>query len=323
MKPPGTSVAMPVTLPPGRARLATRPTRTGSATAMKTMGMVDVAFFAARLGCGVKATIRSGFRATSSCASAGKRSTCPSARENRCADCRPRPSRPGAAPRAALRRLGRLRSGLRRAHRCVPPCPSAARRRSATPRSGRRRSRQAGCTCLPRERLLTQAPRLRDAHASDGGGRRCGGGAPGRHGLHSPRSCALMGPIGFRSMRPVSRAAAPVCAHRNKSDCWHSAPIFSAGLAYLRRASMRAQRSTLAAVTTLRQGRSQRLCRSGLQLDELLCGQPLQAPEIGVADAQAFQLIHRLHQVFGARSPVADGAAQHARDLLAAQAADR
>ena len=79
MNPPGTSVAMPVTLPPGRARLATKPTRTGSATAMKTIGMVDVAFFAARLGCGAKATISSGFSATNSCASTGKRSTCPPA----------------------------------------------------------------------------------------------------------------------------------------------------------------------------------------------------------------------------------------------------
>ena len=37
----------PVTLPPGRLRLATRPSLTGSATVSKTIGMVVVAAFAA------------------------------------------------------------------------------------------------------------------------------------------------------------------------------------------------------------------------------------------------------------------------------------
>ena len=40
----------PVILPPGRARLATRPVPRGSATATKTIGMTDVACFAARTG---------------------------------------------------------------------------------------------------------------------------------------------------------------------------------------------------------------------------------------------------------------------------------
>src|SRR5262245_64481162 len=38
----------PVTFPPGRAREATRPSRTGSPAVPKTIGMVDVACFAAR-----------------------------------------------------------------------------------------------------------------------------------------------------------------------------------------------------------------------------------------------------------------------------------
>ena len=42
----------PVTLPPGRARLATRPAPTGSPEFTITMGMVVVAFFAAN-GAGV------------------------------------------------------------------------------------------------------------------------------------------------------------------------------------------------------------------------------------------------------------------------------
>jgi hypothetical protein len=37
----------PVALPPGRARLATRPRSTGLLTPVKTIGIVDVAFFAA------------------------------------------------------------------------------------------------------------------------------------------------------------------------------------------------------------------------------------------------------------------------------------
>ena len=37
----------PVRLPPGRARLATRPAPTGSPTPVKTIGIVEVAFFAA------------------------------------------------------------------------------------------------------------------------------------------------------------------------------------------------------------------------------------------------------------------------------------
>ena len=40
---------MPVTLPPGRARLAIRPTPIGSATDTMTIGVVEVAAFAARL----------------------------------------------------------------------------------------------------------------------------------------------------------------------------------------------------------------------------------------------------------------------------------
>ena len=38
----------PVTLPPGRARLATKPVPTGSPAAAKTIGMTDVACFTAR-----------------------------------------------------------------------------------------------------------------------------------------------------------------------------------------------------------------------------------------------------------------------------------
>ena len=41
---------MPVRLPPGRLKLATRPARTGSLPARKTIGIAEVAFFAASAG---------------------------------------------------------------------------------------------------------------------------------------------------------------------------------------------------------------------------------------------------------------------------------
>ena len=41
------SAAIPVMLPPGRLRLATKPPRTGSGTGAKTIGIVVVAAFAA------------------------------------------------------------------------------------------------------------------------------------------------------------------------------------------------------------------------------------------------------------------------------------
>ncbi len=46
----GDKLEFPVTLPPGRARLATRPAPTGSPVFVITMGMVVVAFFAANAG---------------------------------------------------------------------------------------------------------------------------------------------------------------------------------------------------------------------------------------------------------------------------------
>ena len=46
----GAKLESPVTLPPGRARLATKPAPTGSPALAITMGMVVVAFFAANAG---------------------------------------------------------------------------------------------------------------------------------------------------------------------------------------------------------------------------------------------------------------------------------
>ncbi len=63
----------PVTLPPGRPRLATRPAPTGSALAAITIGIVLVAFIAARVPAVVAVTITSTSRRTSASASAGRR----------------------------------------------------------------------------------------------------------------------------------------------------------------------------------------------------------------------------------------------------------
>jgi hypothetical protein len=69
----------PVMLPPGRATFATKPAATGSATTVMTMGMVFVASATAWTAAVVPTTTTSTLSATSSPASLGKRSGCPSA----------------------------------------------------------------------------------------------------------------------------------------------------------------------------------------------------------------------------------------------------
>src|SRR5215813_9336981 len=73
-----TNEATPVRLPPGRFRLATNPSATGSAPVTKTIGIVLVAAWAARTA-GVLTTITLTLRSTRSAASAGNRSYRPSA----------------------------------------------------------------------------------------------------------------------------------------------------------------------------------------------------------------------------------------------------
>ena len=62
----------PVTLPPGRARLWTRPVATASPLMAMTMGMVVVAALAARAPGAPCVRMRSTFRRTNSAASAGQ-----------------------------------------------------------------------------------------------------------------------------------------------------------------------------------------------------------------------------------------------------------
>ena len=74
----GASVESPVMLPPGRARLTTNPLRTGSGSAAMTIGIVAVASRAARM-VRPRATMTCTGMRTSSAASPGKWSRCPSA----------------------------------------------------------------------------------------------------------------------------------------------------------------------------------------------------------------------------------------------------
>src|SRR4030095_15319440 len=75
----GVKLESPVTLPPGLARLATKPRPTGSGALAITTGMVVVAFIAANADCTPGTTIRSTLRRTRSAASSGRRSFFPSA----------------------------------------------------------------------------------------------------------------------------------------------------------------------------------------------------------------------------------------------------
>jgi ABC transporter substrate binding protein len=69
----------PVMFPPGRARLATNPFPTGSLSNAMTMGIVTVASLATRVTVGPAETMMSTLSRTSSAASAGRRSSFPSA----------------------------------------------------------------------------------------------------------------------------------------------------------------------------------------------------------------------------------------------------
>ncbi len=89
---PARSVAWfdsPVTLPPGRDRLATRPVATGSPATAKTIGMTDVACLAARITAVPDVTMRSTLRRMNSAAISAARSVRPSAQRYSIAIVRP------------------------------------------------------------------------------------------------------------------------------------------------------------------------------------------------------------------------------------------
>jgi hypothetical protein len=95
---------MPVTLPPGRARLATRLLPTGSATAANTIGMTDVACFAATTFAVACVTMTSTLSRTNSATISGGRSKRPSAQRYSIATLRPsiQPSSRNRCTKAAV-----------------------------------------------------------------------------------------------------------------------------------------------------------------------------------------------------------------------------
>ena len=290
---------------------------------MKTTGMADVAFLTARLGCGPKATMRSGLSATNSCARPGNRSTCPPA--PRVSMCRLLPST-HPAPRSPSRSVSAVRFP---SHWVVQSTRDAGHLvRSLRADIGRSRDQAAG----DHAKLDAPGGHATGSHRDTSAARAH---AESRHCVAAQRRWRLSGMASapragarsgdrsaFRSLRPLGRALAPVCAHRSKSDWLHSAPMFHCRAPLLPSGlACRARPREPSQDTRPRRGRSKRLCRSGPQFHELARGQLPQAAVVGVADAQPLQLVHRLHQVLGARSPVADSAAQHLRDRLATQPA--
>src|SRR5262249_23475838 len=79
----------PVRLPPGRARLATRPVATGSPGSAKTIGIIVVACFAAKIDWVPYVTITSTLSRTNSAAISAARSLRPSAQRYSIATFRP------------------------------------------------------------------------------------------------------------------------------------------------------------------------------------------------------------------------------------------
>src|SRR5215211_3154492 len=104
------SVAMlivPVAFPPGRARLATRPSLTGSRPPVNTIGIVGVAVLAANAGSPPPvATITATGRRTKSAANAGRRSYCPSAQRNSIAKLCPSTAPTSFNPRRSAATIG-------------------------------------------------------------------------------------------------------------------------------------------------------------------------------------------------------------------------
>jgi hypothetical protein len=100
-----TSMLTPVVLPPGRAKLAISPEATRSPV-LPMIGIVLVAFCAARIAGSLKARITLAFARTSDWASSGKRSGWPSASRTSI-----RISRPSTSPTAANAFLNPLANG--------------------------------------------------------------------------------------------------------------------------------------------------------------------------------------------------------------------
>ena len=144
----------PVTLPPGRARVATKPVPTGSPAVAKMIGMADVACFAAKAAGVPDVTMTSTLSRTNSAAISANRSKRPSAQRYSIAMVRPsfHPSSCNRCTKAATHSL--------------PPesvvwprnpmvggfpacCARAASGHAAAPPSSAMNSRRFTARCLP------------------------------------------------------------------------------------------------------------------------------------------------------------------------------
>src|SRR5437867_3308141 len=140
----------PVRLPPGRARLVTKPEATGSATTVMTTGMVLVACATARMAGVEPTTMTSTLRRTSSAARPGRRSSRPSAHRNSIAMLRPStyPSSRRLRVNASALEFGGA-PGCRKPTRGTLPAGCA-------PRSAKANSTESETT--PRTRPMSFAP---------------------------------------------------------------------------------------------------------------------------------------------------------------------
>src|SRR6516162_2818975 len=141
--------ASPVTLPPGRARLATKPMPTGSSTSAKTMGTADDACFAASAAF-PPVTMTCTLSRANSAASSAERSARPSAQGYWIATVRPvgpakfvqplhesrSPRRPGGGASRPQIADGREFRRLLRARRERPRCHAAEQRDELAPPHG-------------------------------------------------------------------------------------------------------------------------------------------------------------------------------------------
>src|SRR5215831_1924253 len=179
---PATSAAWfddPVTFPPGRARLATKPVPTGSPADANTIGITDVACFAARTDAVPQVTITSTFSRTNSAAISARRSLRASAHRYSIASVRPsiQPSSRNRCTKAATHWLAAegVAAPRKPIVRCLPDCCARAASGHATaPPSSVMNVRLLTAQHLPRsnEKIITQetaAPRdFAPLYAADG-----------------------------------------------------------------------------------------------------------------------------------------------------------
>jgi hypothetical protein len=156
---PVASVVNPVIFPPGRARLATRPLPTGSATNVATIGMVVVARLAARAAGVDTVTMTSILSRTSSAAKAGSWSSLPAAQRYStamfCPSIHPSSCSPGEMSIVGVGPEESDRKPIRAVFGAC--CPSAPRGAASAPASAASRKRRRSITTVSSPRAAGPA----------------------------------------------------------------------------------------------------------------------------------------------------------------------